>query len=147
MEVTKKRIRHILLYEFIHKGNNATKSARNIKAVYGDRTISVSQRQRWFQKFQTGNYSLEASFWKICKARRERPANPGGTKSHRNCWGTSRETWIWSFDHSSTPACHRKSQQIGSTGSSPVIKKPHLWDDSIYKIYKQYIRWIWKVYY
>jgi len=37
---TKGFIRHILLYEF-NKGNNATESARNIKAVY--RTISVSQ--------------------------------------------------------------------------------------------------------
>jgi len=41
MEVTKEHIRHILLYEF-NKGNNATESARNIKAVYGDRTISIS---------------------------------------------------------------------------------------------------------
>jgi len=47
MEVTKEHIRHILLYEF-NKGNHATKSARNIKAVYEDRTISVSQCQRWF---------------------------------------------------------------------------------------------------
>jgi len=46
----------MLLYEF-NKGNNATESARNIKAVYGDRTIS--QCQRWFQKFRAGNYSLE----------------------------------------------------------------------------------------
>jgi len=34
MEVTKEHIRHILLYEF-NKGNNATESARNIKAVWG----------------------------------------------------------------------------------------------------------------
>jgi len=57
-EVTKEYIRHILLYEF-NKGNNATESARNIKAVYEDWTISVSQCQRWFQKFRVGNYSLE----------------------------------------------------------------------------------------
>jgi len=31
----KEYIRRILLYEF-NKGNNATESARNIKAVYGD---------------------------------------------------------------------------------------------------------------
>jgi len=36
-----------------------TESARNIKTVYRDRTISVSQCQRWFQKFRAGNYSLE----------------------------------------------------------------------------------------
>jgi len=30
------------------------------------------------------------SSWKICRARRGRPANPSGTKSHRNCRGTSR---------------------------------------------------------
>jgi len=39
MEVTKEHIRHILLYEF-NKGNNATKSARNIKTIYW--TINVS---------------------------------------------------------------------------------------------------------
>jgi len=55
MEVTKENIRHILLYEF-NKGNNATESAKNIKAVYGARTISISQCQRWFR---AGNYSLE----------------------------------------------------------------------------------------
>jgi len=58
MEVTKEYIRHILLYEF-NKGNNTTESARNIKAVYGDQTISLNQCQRWFQKFRAGNYSLE----------------------------------------------------------------------------------------
>jgi len=84
MKVTKEHIRHILLYEF-NKGNNAMESARNIKAVYGDWTINVSQCQWWFQKFRAGNYNLKASSWKICRARRGRPANPGGTKSHRNC--------------------------------------------------------------
>ncbi|GBN89937.1 hypothetical protein AVEN_111146-1, partial [Araneus ventricosus] len=34
-------------------------SARNISAVYVDRTISISQCQLWFQKFRVGNYSLE----------------------------------------------------------------------------------------
>jgi len=58
MEVTKEYIRHILLYEF-NKGNSAMESARNIKGVYGDQTISVNQCQRWFQKFRAGNYSLE----------------------------------------------------------------------------------------
>jgi len=55
MEVIKEHIRHILLYEF-NKGNNAMENAENIKAEYGDRTISQCQR---FQKFRTGNYSLE----------------------------------------------------------------------------------------
>jgi len=58
MKVTKEHILHILLYDF-NKGNNATESARNIKAVYGDRRISVSHCQRWFQKFRAGNYRLE----------------------------------------------------------------------------------------
>jgi len=58
MEVTKEHIRHILLYEF-NKGNNTTENARNIKVVYEDQTINVSECQRWFQKFRTGNYSLE----------------------------------------------------------------------------------------
>jgi len=56
--MTKEHNRHILLYEF-NKGHNATESARNIKAEYGDQTISVSQCQRWFQKFRAGNYNLE----------------------------------------------------------------------------------------
>jgi len=55
MEVTKE---HILLCEF-NKDNNVIESTRNIKAVYGDRTISVNQCQRWFQKFQAGNYNLK----------------------------------------------------------------------------------------
>jgi len=37
-------------------------SARNIKAVYEDRTISVSQCQWWFQKFRAGNYNSEEPY-------------------------------------------------------------------------------------
>jgi len=106
MKVAKEHIRHILLYEFNKQRNE---KCENIKAEYGDRTISVSQCQRWFQKFRAGN-SLEDEL------RPERSVeldedilHPDGTKSYRNYWKTSREAWIWSFDHSSTPACHRKS--------------------------------------
>jgi len=107
MEVTKE---HILLYEF-NKGNNATESVRNIKGVYGDRTISVSQCQRWFLKFRAGNYSLEdeASSWKICRARQELQTlveNPIVT--------IEKLVEKLGFGHSTIhrPACHRKNQQI-----------------------------------
>jgi len=45
MEMIKEHIWHILLYEF-NKDNNVTESTRNIKTVYGDRTINVSQCQQ-----------------------------------------------------------------------------------------------------
>jgi len=89
MEVTKEHIRHILVYEF-NKGNNATESARNI-IVYGDRIISgkpvstvVPEIPRKLQP------KRQASSCKICRARQERPANPGRTKSCHNCWRTPR---------------------------------------------------------
>jgi len=84
MEVTKEHIRRILLYEF-NKDNNATESARNIKVIYGDRTISVSQCQRWFQKFRAGNYSLEDESRSGKSVEFNEDANPGRTNFHRKC--------------------------------------------------------------
>lgn len=58
MEMPKDNIRHILLYEY-NKHNNATTATKNICQVYGKSSISVSQSQRWFKKFRSGNYSLQ----------------------------------------------------------------------------------------
>jgi len=81
MEVTKEHIRHILLYEF-NKDNNATESARNIKAVWGSdnkrKPVSTMVPEIPNRKLQPRRRA-----WKICRARC--PANLGGTKSHRNC--------------------------------------------------------------
>lgn len=123
--MTKEHIRHVLLYEF-SKVNNITESARNINAVYGDGTLSISQCQRRYQKFRAGNYSVKDEPYPersvLCRAQRERPAHLGGTKSYRYCSVTSREAWIWSFNHSSTPTCYRKSLQFGSMGSSQTFQ-------------------------
>jgi transposase len=51
-------IRHCLLYEF-HFGTNASEAARKIKKVYGEKGLSVSQCQRWYNRFRSGNFSLE----------------------------------------------------------------------------------------
>lgn len=57
MKVTKDHVRHIMLYEY-NMGHNATLATKNIREVYGNEILSVSQCQRWFLKFRTGNYSL-----------------------------------------------------------------------------------------
>lgn len=53
MEVTKKRIRHILPYDL----HSATENSRNINAVYRDGIISVRKYQS--QKFRARNYSVK----------------------------------------------------------------------------------------
>lgn len=49
-------IRHCMLYEF-HRGSNATRTTKNICAVYPD-AMTVRKCQRWFSKFKKGDYDL-----------------------------------------------------------------------------------------
>ncbi|KAK2577948.1 hypothetical protein KPH14_012172 [Odynerus spinipes] len=58
MEASKLHIRHVFLWEF-HQSNSATTAANKLCVIYGLDTISVSQGQRWFQQFRSGNHSLE----------------------------------------------------------------------------------------
>lgn len=58
MEMPKDHIRHVLLYEY-NKHENATTATKNICEVYGKSIISVSQSQRWFKKFRSGNTNLQ----------------------------------------------------------------------------------------
>ena len=49
--------RHILLHEF-DRESIATKAAKNICAIYGQ-VISERQSERWFERFESGDRSLE----------------------------------------------------------------------------------------
>ena len=51
-------IRHILLYHF-EKGHKAAEAFRDINELFGDGTIGESQVRKWFQRFKSGNTSLE----------------------------------------------------------------------------------------
>ena len=53
-------IRHCMLYEFRH-GKTASEAARSINKIYPD-TLSVRKCQRWFSRFQVGNFDLEDLF-------------------------------------------------------------------------------------
>ena len=57
MEVLKHLIKHVLLWEF-RQGNNTTLMNKPCE-MYDSDTLSLSQRQRWFQHFRPGNYSLK----------------------------------------------------------------------------------------
>jgi [histone H3]-lysine36 N-dimethyltransferase SETMAR len=58
MSVSKEHIRHFLLYEF-NKGENATKAVENINKVYGLNSIKIRNAQYFYQKFRSGNFSVE----------------------------------------------------------------------------------------
>jgi len=52
------QIRVIFLYEF-KLGNNAAEAARNINTAFGEGTASERTTRRWFEKFRSGDMSLE----------------------------------------------------------------------------------------
>lgn len=58
MLVNEMHLRHIMLYEF-NKGVNATLATVNICQVYGEGVLDKRKCQYWFQRFRTGDYSLE----------------------------------------------------------------------------------------
>ncbi|XP_015174442.1 PREDICTED: histone-lysine N-methyltransferase SETMAR-like [Polistes dominula] len=48
----------IFLYEY-KLGNNAAKAACNINQAFGENTITDRKVQRWFEKFRSGDFSLQ----------------------------------------------------------------------------------------
>ncbi|XP_016946474.1 histone-lysine N-methyltransferase SETMAR [Drosophila biarmipes] len=53
VDQNKEKIRHILQY-YYDRGENASRAANKICAVYGPDTVSISTAQRWFQIFRSG---------------------------------------------------------------------------------------------
>ncbi|XP_065674006.1 uncharacterized protein LOC136090956 [Hydra vulgaris] len=51
-------IRSCLLYEF-KLGRNATQAAKNICTAFGEGTVSERTAQKWFQRFSSGDESIE----------------------------------------------------------------------------------------
>ncbi|XP_065645670.1 histone-lysine N-methyltransferase SETMAR-like [Hydra vulgaris] len=51
-------IRSCLLYEF-KLGRNATQAAKNICTAFGEGTVSERPAQKWFQRFSSGDESIE----------------------------------------------------------------------------------------
>jgi len=54
----KVHLRYCLLYKF-KRGSNATVAAKNLSDTNGNKALSVSQCQRYFARFRSGDYSLE----------------------------------------------------------------------------------------
>ncbi|KAG5339333.1 SETMR methyltransferase, partial [Acromyrmex charruanus] len=48
----------IFLYEY-KLGNNAAKAARNINQAFGENTVNDQKVQHWFEKFRSGDFSLQ----------------------------------------------------------------------------------------
>jgi [histone H3]-lysine36 N-dimethyltransferase SETMAR len=57
-ELPPNHIRHVIFYEY-SRGTSAAKAAQNIKAVYGEDSISQITCQRWFARFRSGDTNLE----------------------------------------------------------------------------------------
>ncbi|GFX35839.1 transposase [Trichonephila clavipes] len=57
MENQKEHVRHILLFYF-RKGKNASQAHKKC-AVYGGEALKQRQRQKWFAKFRSGDFSLK----------------------------------------------------------------------------------------
>ncbi|XP_065664499.1 histone-lysine N-methyltransferase SETMAR-like [Hydra vulgaris] len=51
-------IRSCLLYEF-KLGRNVTQAAKNICTAFGEGTVSERTAQKWFQRFSSGDESIE----------------------------------------------------------------------------------------
>lgn len=49
--------RHILLFYF-RKGKNASQACNKLRKVYGDKSIKERQCQRWYKKFNEGDFDL-----------------------------------------------------------------------------------------
>ena len=58
MENQKEHYRRILLFYF-RKGKNASQAHEKLCAVYGDEALKKGQCQNWFDKFRSGDFSLE----------------------------------------------------------------------------------------
>lgn len=56
--LSKKEIRIILLHEF-KLGHNAAETTRNVNKAWGEDTASKRTTRRWFEKFRSGDTSLE----------------------------------------------------------------------------------------
>lgn len=54
----KTHFRHLLFYGF-RRGQNASQTAREICAVYGDESVSERAAREWFAKFKMGCYDIE----------------------------------------------------------------------------------------
>ena len=54
----KEHYRRILLFYF-RKGKNASQARKKLRAIYGDEALKVRQCQNWFDKFRSGDFSLE----------------------------------------------------------------------------------------
>lgn len=51
-------IRHIMLYQF-ERGHTVTETFRDQNEFYGEGTTGERQVRRWFERFESGNTSLE----------------------------------------------------------------------------------------
>lgn len=58
MEDQNMHFRHVLLFYF-RKGKNARKACEKLREVYGDNALQERQCQRWFSKFQAGNFDIK----------------------------------------------------------------------------------------
>ena len=57
MECKNEHLRHILLYYF-RKGKNAAQVAKKLRDVYGEEASKDRQCRNWFDKFRSGDFSL-----------------------------------------------------------------------------------------
>jgi len=57
-EVDRVHVRHIMLYHY-QKGWKAAQSFRDINGLFGEKTISQSQVERWFKSSNQGTQALK----------------------------------------------------------------------------------------